>query len=90
VQNLSDFAVTIEDVGIFYRGIKLRGAIFPVLLDDKEWPRRLEARSSVTVYSEKPHAPPGSIIRCAYARTACGRTKTGTSGALKQIARENA
>jgi hypothetical protein len=89
VQNLSDFAVTIEEVGVFYSGTKKRGAIFPFLIDDKQWPRRLEARSSVTVYSERPSALLGGRIRCAYAKTACGRTKTGMSGALSEIAREN-
>ncbi|MBU9247630.1 hypothetical protein [Burkholderia multivorans] len=88
IQNLSDFAVTIEEVGVFYRGAKERGYINPFLPNGQQWPCRLEARSAVTVYSEKPSSPPGKPIRAAYAKTSCGRTKTGTSGALKQISRE--
>ena len=55
VTNLSAFAVTVHDVGVFYKGTENRGAcVQPVLLDGKGWPRRLEPRSSVTVYSQPP------------------------------------
>lgn len=88
VTNLSAFPVTVYDVGVFYRGTDDRGSIVqPVLLDSGSWPRRLEPRSSVTVYGQRPNAPPGHPIKCAYARTQCGVTKTGKSPALKQIAR---
>lgn len=89
VTNLSTFPVTICDVGVFYRGTDHRGCIIqPVLLDRGAWPRRLESRSSVTVYSEKPTSVPGQKIRCAYARTECGHTQIGSSPALRQIASE--
>jgi hypothetical protein len=89
VTNLSAFAVTIEDVGIFYSGTKKRGSIVtPFLADGGSWPRRLEPRSSVTVYSQQPTSEPGHKITKAYATTQCGYTRTGTTPALKQIAME--
>jgi len=91
VTNLSAFAVTVFDVGVFYRGTDQRGSVVqPVTIDGGQWPRRLEPRSSVTVYSQRPESKPGEPIKCAYARTVCGVTKTGSSPALRQIARESA
>lgn len=88
VTNLSTFAVTVCDVGVFYHGTDRRGSfVNPFLLDGGKWPRRLEPRSSVTVYGERPESLPNQRIKCAYARTQCGVTETGTSPALKQIAR---
>jgi hypothetical protein len=88
VINLSAFAVTVEDVGVLFKGTDHRGSVvMPVLADGGPWPRRLEPRSSVTVYSQTPSAPSGTTIKCAYAKTQCGYTKTGTTPALKQIAR---
>jgi hypothetical protein len=88
VTNLSDFAVTVEDVGVFYRGTNRRGSIIlPMFFDAGGWPRRLEPRSSVTLYSETPTASAGHPIKCAYATTQCGHTKTGTSPALKELAK---
>lgn len=86
VTNLSAFAVTICDVGVFYRGTNCRGSIVrPILIDGGPWPRRLEPRSSVTIYGQKPDSTPGQCIKTAYAKTECGYTKTGSSPALKQI-----
>lgn len=49
VTNLSAFAVTVFDVGVFYRGTDQRGSVIqPVLIDGGRWPRRLEPRSSTT------------------------------------------
>ena len=87
VTNLSAFAVTVHDVGVFYRGTDQRGSfVQPVLMDGGPWPRRLEPRSSVTVYGQRPESFPNQRIKCAYAKTECGVTKTGSSPALKQIA----
>ncbi len=87
VTNLSSFAVTVSDVGVFYKGTKLRGSIVqPVLIDGGSWPRRLEPRSSVTVYGQRPDSTSIKRIKTAYAITQCGYTKTGSSPALKQIA----
>lgn len=90
VTNLSDFAVTMKEVGFFYRGIKSRGAIVrPVLVDGGTWPRRLESRTSVTIYCHVSGENIDKNIKVAYATTECGRTKTGNSPALKQLARGN-
>ncbi len=89
ITNLSQFAVTIEDAGVLFHGTTARGSIIDPLLPDRgPWPRRLEPRSSVTVYSELPSSNGGHGIRCAFARTQCGHTKTGTSPALRRIANE--
>lgn len=90
VTNLSAFAVTVYDVGFFYSGTDRRSSILqPILGDGGSWPRRLEPRSSVTIYSERPrsHIDRHRLVR-AYAKTQCGHTAKGTSGALKQVARQ--
>jgi hypothetical protein len=88
VTNLSAFPVTICDVGVLYKGTNDRGTMIqPVLLDRGPWPRRLEARSSVTVYGDR-LVPTKYRIKCAYATTECGNTVEGTSPALKQMANE--
>lgn len=87
VTNLSAFAVTIEETGVFYRGTDHRGAYTqPILIDNGPWPRRLESRASVTVYGQSPSAKPGHPLKCAYARTACGVVTCGNSAAFKQLA----
>jgi len=87
ITNLSDFAITIDEAGVFYRGTDARGAYTqPILMDGKSWPRRLEPRSSVTVYGQSPQPKPGHSLKCAYARTECGVTRIGTSPAFKQLA----
>ncbi len=91
VTNLSAFAVTVDETGVFYLGTDRRGAYTqPVLLDGKGWPRRLEARSSVTVYGQPPSSEDGHLLKCAYATTECGVTRTGTSPAFKQLAARGA
>jgi hypothetical protein len=88
VTNLSAFAVTVFDVGVFYHSTDQRGSfIRPLVIDGGAWPRRLEPRSSVSVYGQRPELLPDHRMKCAYARTQCGYTQTGTSPALKQIAR---
>ena len=88
VTNLSAFAITVCDVGVFYEGTDRRGSFaHPVLIDGGPWPRRLEPRSSVTIYGQTPESTPEHWVKTAYAKTECGVTKTGTSPALKQIAR---
>ncbi|MGE6790620.1 hypothetical protein ACQKFS_01125 [Pseudomonas guineae] len=90
VTNLSDFAVTVKDVGFFYKGTKNRGAIIqPVLIDNGPWPRRLESRTSVTIYCQVGSKNIEKKIRAAYAITECGRTSTGKSPALRQLSRES-
>lgn len=88
VTNLSSFAVTVHDVGVFFHGTDQRASfVRPIVIDGGAWPRRLEPRSSVSIYGERPESPAHQRIRCAYARTSCGVTKRGNSPALKQISR---
>lgn len=87
VTNLSQVAITVDDVGFLFHGTNKHSSIVsPVFADHGPWPRRLEPRSSVTIYSELPRASGGHKIKCAFARTQCGRIKTGSSPALRQIA----
>jgi hypothetical protein len=87
VTNLSQFAITLDDAGVFFHGTKRRGSVVtPVFADQGPWPRRLEPRSSVSIYSELPRSSTGHKIKCAFARTQCGRIKKGTSPALREIA----
>ena len=87
VTNLSAFPLTIREVGVLYRGTGDRDVVIsPFLADGGSWPRRLEPRSSVSVFSQRPHLLPGHPIRCAYAETDCGVIKYGNSPALEQIA----
>lgn len=89
ITNLSSFAVTVHDVGVFYKGTTSRGSYtHPVLIDGKGWPRRLEPRSSVTVYGLPPNTRPGRPLDTAYARTECGVTRTGTSPFFKALAKK--
>ena len=90
VTNLSSFPLTIEEVGVFFHHTDKRAAVFnPVLADNGPWPRRLEPRSSISVYSQRPEKRAGRKMRCAYAKTQCGRTVEGTSPAFKQMASED-
>lgn len=88
VINLSMFAVTVAEVGFTLDGRRIgrgkRAAVsMPIVLDGKEWPRRLEARQSVSLYFELPDEP--QRISKAYARTSCGEVRYGDSPALRQI-----
>lgn len=92
ITNLSAFAVTIAEAGVFYRNTDKRGAYSnPVLIDGQPWPRRLEPRSSVTLYGQPPFSSnPQHSLKCAYARTECGVIRTGTSPAFVQLAKSHA
>lgn len=88
ITNLSTFPLTIDEVGIFFHHTDKRAVVMnPVFLDDGPWPRRLEPRSSISIYSERPEARANRKMRCVYARTQCGRTIEGTSPAFKEIAK---
>jgi hypothetical protein len=89
VVNLSSFPVTISEVGILYRGTKKRSVIpNPVTPDSGTFPRRLEPRSAITLYSENPKPLiDGKRMQCVYAKTDCGITRKGNSPAFKLMAR---
>ena len=86
ITNLSSFAVTVCEVGVTYSGKSHRGCItHPIFLDGGPWPRRLEPRTSVTIYSQLPYSEAGEKIENAYVKTQCGHLETGMSPALRQI-----
>lgn len=90
VVNLSSFPVTISEVGLTLGGNSLgqqRAAVTqPIMIDGGQWPRRLEAREAVSLYFDPSSmGRSGKAIGRAYARTACGEARYGTSGALRQF-----
>ena len=90
ITNLSAFPVTVFEAGVFFYGTTERGAfIKPVFADGGQWPKRLEPRTSISLYHQIPEPRDGRRMKCAYARTQCGCTQTGVSPALKQIAQHS-
>jgi hypothetical protein len=89
VINLSDFPVTISDVGFLLKN-KKRATLGPVIGVDqpKELPVRLEPRTSYKKYFNIDRAGLPKRTKCAYVTTECGELITGTSGALKQKIKE--
>lgn len=87
--NLSDFPVTVSDVGLTSGNVnkaKRISLVNPLIYDGKAWPRRLQSHESVTVYFEKgfgPDAPDYLIMKKAYAKTDCGIARYANSPALK-------
>jgi hypothetical protein len=87
VVNLGAVAVTVREVGLFHNGTGTRSVLTaPVMMDGGTLPRRLEPRTSIALYGRTDQINGRShAIRCAYAKTDCGMTIRGNSGALKQI-----
>ncbi len=91
VVNLSAFAVTITEVGFTLNGSTTergpRAAVVrPIIVVGGAWPRRLEARESASFYCDpREVVSRGQKIGRAYAHTACGEARYGTSPALKQL-----
>ena len=87
VLNLSTFALTITEVGVLFRDSDHRGVILqPTLNDGSSLPVVLEPRRALSAYADPsaldrdPHR-----IQCVYAKTDCGLTFKGKSGALEQL-----
>ena len=92
VINLSTFPVTVCEIGMLFHNTDRRGAVLnPIVIDGKPFPRRLEPRTSFTVYlrHEAFQNEHGYRIKCAYAETDCGERVKGNSPALKQLARNS-
>jgi len=88
VINLSDFPVTVSDVGFTSGTVKdaRLAVIQPILHDGGSWPRRLDSRESVTVYCSQDLRYEKGLERVsrAYVQTDCGEVKYGKSPALTQ------
>uniref|UniRef100_A0A1A7GDQ8 Uncharacterized protein n=1 Tax=biofilter metagenome TaxID=1070537 RepID=A0A1A7GDQ8_9ZZZZ len=90
VRNLSDFPVTITDIGL------LKGRALAELRDPKivinrrelaSLPIRLEPRTSFSVTAMRSECPEGlGGIRGLYIRTACGRTQKRAKGWRRYLA----
>lgn len=88
VTNLSTFPITIDNVGFLYEGTDEKGVLVDYQLNQPgTLPVRLESRTSVSVYCRRPEPMAGHPIKRAFATTACGITVTGSSPALRQVAR---
>lgn len=89
VINLSEFPVTIVDVGFLLRDNR-RATLSPVESIDQpgKLPLRLEPRTSYHKYFNTDMAGFPEQVRSAYVLTQCGELITGTSGALKQKIKE--
>lgn len=99
VINLSNFAVTINEVGLERQDKKRYVSIRP-MSNGKSLPQRLEARESITA-SFPLQGIDASVLGRAFAKTSCGemawgdspslnRIRQGTSPLLKELAeREN-
>lgn len=88
VVNAGSRAVTLNDVGFRMKGTEGRAslAMHGVASDGTSLPRKLEPLSSVTFFCFA--YPAGSVVKDAYASTLCGRTFTGSSEALRQVAKQ--
>jgi hypothetical protein len=90
ITNLSSFPVTISEVGLRYRGSKKRGTLTsPILFDQGGFPRRLEPRSTFTVFFHPSSLVDGTLqnARTAYAETDCGEIVEGSSLILDKLVR---
>lgn len=86
VINLSEFPVTITDVGFTLAGNrKATLATLNRIQQPSDLPVRLEQRTTYSVWFELSTDDPNTkYFLSAYAHTQCGETVTGTSDALKQ------
>ena len=86
VINLSQFPVTVREIGFLFSGTSKRTPIIEYMnRSGHRLPIRLEPRTSTVFYFEKPNAIPGHRFRCAYAQTDCESCITGKSPALAQL-----
>ena len=93
VTNLSNFALTINDVGfLFSRPWKSTPERLclksPIFFDNGQWPRKLEPREQVTAYIFLHDLPNGRSLWAGYARTMCDEIAYGKTPALKEISRQ--
>tara|TARA_R110002074_G_scaffold402332_1_gene607510 strand:- start:17143 stop:17658 length:516 start_codon:yes stop_codon:yes gene_type:complete len=92
ILNMSEFPVTISEIGLHAPKRKNRFAVpLPELVDDGEWPRRLESRENVLAFidwSTLLDAEGTNLIKCAYAKTDCGTFVKGNNKAMKSFIKQ--
>ena len=94
VVNLSGFAVTVNEVGVLFRGETRRGVLVAPRLTDphqkRTLPIRLQPRESFTCFAE-PMQMARTLLKgnvyAAFAETDCGYREKVTSPAFKEICR---
>lgn len=89
--NLSDFPLTISDVGFIQQKTNNRlCCINPITNSGQSLPIRLESRESVVFYQPKSNIEPSEFasVNAAYVSTACGMVLKGKSPAIKEFAKE--
>ena len=91
VINLSKFPVIFKEVGFsLRRNCRRLALITPIIPDGKSLPYKLESREPITIhFDNKKLLNERDIVKIhkAYAKTACGKTCFGSSGALKDFIR---
>ena len=89
--NLSKFPVILKEVGFSLRRDRGRLALItPIIPDGKSLPYKLESREPITIYFDNEKLLNNrdiARIHKAYAKTACGKTCFGSSGALRDFGR---
>ena len=88
VTNLSSFPVVVSEVGFELRDSDSRWALLdPKPMSNVKYPCELASRRSATFnFPHNAHRNPKmATVTRAYARTECGNTVTGISGALKSL-----
>ncbi len=88
VTNLSDFPITIKEVGFLYKGTDVRSVVLPQPFEGEKMPRRLEARTETTIFGQSASIRRDQFIESAFAKTACGTIKKGSSPYLKALAQQ--
>jgi hypothetical protein len=84
--NLSGSAVTVDTVGFLMAGTHHRVAFRANIRDGKPWPRRLESREAVDVYTAIcPTDPQLAAVSKAFAGLASGETFVGTGPVMRFI-----
>ena len=86
ITNLSNFSITISEIGILYKKSNKRAALFHYkLANGGKLPKKLEPRTSLSALYEGEIPIYGSGIKAVYAKTECGRLKKGKSPILRKI-----
>ena len=94
VTNFSKFPVTVAEVGLCDGDIEAARSPFQIPrflrgAADDTWPRRVEARDTLSVYSTQNHGGEYEFTdrTRAYAKTSCGHVAFGCSDALREWTR---
>jgi hypothetical protein len=87
IVNLSNYAVTINDVGFTHKNGKDRYSVQAYIINGGSLPRKVESRESITVVVDNTILTKKYLLNIdrAYASTQCGNCIKGTSPCLEQL-----